>query len=42
MDSVRSILHEVKQLHSVSDRIDLLAEKHPPISEAPGHFGKRS
>lgn len=39
MDFVRSILHEVKQLHRVSDRIDLLAEKHLPISEALGISG---
>jgi hypothetical protein len=30
----RAILHEVQQLHSVSDRLDLLAEQHPLVSEA--------
>ena len=29
-----AILHEVTQLHNVSDRLDLLAEKHPIVSEA--------
>jgi hypothetical protein len=29
-----AILHEVQQLHSVSDRLDLLAEQHPLVSEA--------
>jgi hypothetical protein len=29
-----AILHEVKQLYSVSDRLDLLAEEHPVVSEA--------
>ena len=28
------ILHEAHQLHSVSDRLDLLAEEHPVVSEA--------
>jgi hypothetical protein len=28
------ILHEVKQLYSVSDRLDSLAEQHPLVSEA--------
>ena len=28
------ILHEVQQLYSISDRLDILAEKHPPLSEA--------
>jgi hypothetical protein len=34
--SMRStaILHEVQQLYSVSDRLDLLAEEHPVVSEA--------
>jgi hypothetical protein len=29
-----SILHEVQQLYNVSDRLDLLAEDHPVVSEA--------
>jgi len=29
-----SILHEVQQLYNVSDRLDLLAEEHPVVSEA--------
>jgi hypothetical protein len=29
-----AILHEVQQLHNISDRLDLLAEKHPLLSEA--------
>jgi hypothetical protein len=29
-----AILHEVQQLYYVSDRLDLLAEKHPLVSEA--------
>jgi hypothetical protein len=28
------ILHEIQQLYSVSDRLDLLAEEHPLVSEA--------
>ncbi len=28
------ILHEAQQLHSVSDRLDVLAEEHPVVSEA--------
>ena len=28
-----AILHEVKQLYNVSDRLDSLAEKHPLVSE---------
>jgi hypothetical protein len=28
------ILHEVQQLYNVSDRLDLLAEEHPVVSEA--------
>ena len=28
------ILHEVQQLYSISDRLDMLAEKHPLLSEA--------
>jgi hypothetical protein len=30
----KSILHEATQLYNVSDRLDLLAEEHPLISEA--------
>ena len=29
-----AILHEAQQLHSVSDRLDLLADEHPLVSEA--------
>jgi hypothetical protein len=29
-----TLLHEVQQLHNVSDRLDLLAEEHPFVSEA--------
>ena len=29
-----AILHEVRQLHNVSDRLDSLAEQHPIVSEA--------
>ena len=29
-----AILHEVQQLHRVSDRLDSLAEQHPQVSEA--------
>jgi hypothetical protein len=29
-----AILHEVQQLYNVSDRLDLLAEEHPAVSEA--------
>jgi hypothetical protein len=29
-----AILHEVKQLYNVSDRLDALAEQHPLVSEA--------
>jgi hypothetical protein len=28
-----AILHEAKQLHSVSDRLDLLSDEHPEVSE---------
>jgi len=28
------ILHEARQLHSVSDRLDSLADQHPKVSEA--------
>ena len=29
-----AILHEVEQLHNVSDRLDLLSQEHPLVSEA--------
>jgi hypothetical protein len=29
-----AILHEVRQLYNVSDRLDMLAEQHPLVSEA--------
>ncbi|MGA9246036.1 MAG: hypothetical protein WBW03_29145 [Silvibacterium sp.] len=29
-----TILHEAQQLHSVSDRLDLLADEQRPLSEA--------
>ena len=29
-----AILQEVQQLYNISDRLDLLAEKHPLLSEA--------
>ena len=29
-----AILHEVQQLYDVSDRLDLLSEQHPLVSEA--------
>ena len=29
-----AILHEARQLHNVSDRLDLLAEEHPLVSDA--------
>ena len=28
-----AILHEAQQLHNVSDRLESLAEQHPPFSE---------
>jgi hypothetical protein len=28
-----AILHEAQQLHNVSDRLDLLSELHPAVSE---------
>ena len=28
------ILHEIRQLYHVSDRLDLLAEQHPLVSDA--------
>lgn len=30
----KAILHEIEQLYGVSDRLDLLAEQHPLVSEA--------
>jgi hypothetical protein len=29
-----AILHEAQQLHNVSDRLDVLSEEHPVVSEA--------
>jgi hypothetical protein len=29
-----ALLHEVQQLHNVSDRLELLAKQHPVVSEA--------
>jgi hypothetical protein len=29
-----AILHEIRQLYNVSDRLDLLAERHPLVSDA--------
>jgi hypothetical protein len=29
-----AILHEAQQLHNVSDRLDLLADEHPVVSDA--------
>jgi len=29
-----AILHEAQQLHNVSDRLDLLADQHPVVSDA--------
>jgi hypothetical protein len=31
---LEAILHEVAQLNSVSDRLEGLAERHPPVSKA--------
>ena len=31
---LEAILNEVAQLHGVSDRLEGLAEQHPPVSEA--------
>jgi hypothetical protein len=31
---IEAILHEVEQLHEVSERLVILAEQHPPVSEA--------
>lgn len=31
---LEAILNEVEQLHGVSDRLEGLAEQHPPVSEA--------
>ena len=31
---VEAILREVEQLHGISNRLEGLAEQHPPVSEA--------
>jgi hypothetical protein len=31
---IDAILHEVEQLHDVSERLANLAEQHPPVTEA--------
>jgi hypothetical protein len=31
---IEAILHEVEQLHDVSKRLVVLAEQHPPVSDA--------
>ena len=31
---LNAILQEAQHLHDVSDRLDLLADDHPPVSEA--------
>jgi len=31
---LNAILQEAQHLHGVSDRLDLLAENHPPVSDA--------
>lgn len=31
--NLNAVLHEIKQLHSVSDRLQSLAEHHPKISD---------
>ena len=31
---LEAILHEVDQLNNVSVRLEVLAERHPPVSEA--------
>ena len=31
---LEAILHEVEQLQGVSDRLEGLAEQHPPVSDA--------
>jgi len=31
---LNAILQEAQHLHGISDRLDLLSENHPPISEA--------
>ena len=31
---IEAILHEVEQLHYVSERLAILADQHPPVSEA--------
>ena len=32
--ALEAILNEVDQLHGVSDRLEGLAEQHPPVTEA--------
>ena len=31
---IEAILREVEQLHDVSERLAILADQHPPVSEA--------
>ncbi|MFZ0770507.1 MAG: hypothetical protein WCA49_02935 [Candidatus Sulfotelmatobacter sp.] len=31
---LEAVLHEVEQLHDVSERLAILAEQHPPVSQA--------
>ncbi len=31
---IDAILHEVEKLHDVSERLAILAEQHPPVTEA--------
>jgi len=31
---IEAILHEVEQLHHVSERLAILADQHPPVCEA--------
>jgi hypothetical protein len=31
---IEAILHEVEQLHHVSERLAILADEHPPVSQA--------
>src|SRR5664280_1217404 len=40
---LEAILTEAEQLHNVSNRLEALAEQHPPVSDAlPDYFGKRA
>ena len=32
--ALEAILHEVEQLHQVGNRLEVLAEEHPPVSSA--------